>query len=84
MPHIGLPSSSSFISVYSQDNTYNMMLSYLLWWCLVSLLINHRGLLQAGGRRGGRLCVRLADWWSGAACPRVWADEGEGEREAAG
>jgi len=19
----------------------------------------------AGGRRGGRLCIRLADWWSG-------------------
>jgi len=50
----------------------------LLWWGLVSLLINHHGLL-CGGRR--RLCIRLADWWSGEACPRVW--DGEGEKEAA-
>jgi len=40
--------------------------------------------LCSGRGHGEWLCIRLADWWSGAACPRVWADEGEGEREAAG
>jgi len=33
MLHIGLPSSSSFICVYSQDNTYMMLhvAASLLW-----------------------------------------------------
>jgi len=39
----------------------------------------------AGGRRVAAAAVyqtgRLMEW---RACPRVWADEGEGERETAG
>jgi len=50
----------------------------------VSLLINHHGML-CDGRAPWRAAVyqtgRLIEWW---ACPRVWADEAEGERKAAG
>jgi len=50
----------------------------------VSLLISHHGLL-CGGRAPRREAVYqtggLMEW---CACPRVWADEGEGKERQQG
>ena len=53
----------------------------------MSLLINHQDLLCGGRGQGAALGGCVSDWPTDGvvgACPRVWADEGEGERKAAG
>ena len=79
MPDANVIKSAAHTSPWTGGDT--AAAAYVCPAVVVSLLINHHSLLCGAPVA---LCIRLADWWSGGACPRVWADEGEGEREAAG